>query len=215
MEKNQSKMEEKTASLVPTLKFNPDSGFSMSAEMLAKLNLSQGTDSLMKFNPDSGFTMPDEMLEQLNLPKSEKAIDITTTNEYTLEEKNSLIKSFSIHEEGIFLGIIIGITSKEEVIKTMEEYSSIKFNINIVGSALFYDDISVNFYFDQCDLVSELDFGNNFRGATTKGLRMGDSLEKAIEIYGAPRMKTSIGAIWDNMKIFSDNFSITGIRIRK
>jgi hypothetical protein len=215
MENNQDKNDIFGKSLISSLKFNPESGFTMPAGMLAQLNLAQPADAALKFNPESGFTMPAEIMAKLDLPKPSNTIDITTTSEYTFDEKTSLIKSFYIHEEGIFLGIIIGITSKEEVIKILDEYSSIKFDINIVGSALFYDDISVNFYFDQTDIVSELDFGIGFRGATSKGLRMGDPLDKAIEIYGPPRMKTSIGAIWDNMKIFSDNFLITGIKIRK
>lgn len=178
------------------------------------INKPKPDDMVLKYDPDAGFTASEEMLARLNLPKVTNIVDITATNEYTLEEKKSLVKSFYVHEEGLFLGIIIGITSKEDVLKIMEEYSSIRFDINLVGSALFYDDISVNFYFES-DIVSELEFGNSFKGITSKGLRIGDSLEKAIEIYGPPRMKTSIGAIWDNMKVFSDNFSITGIKIRK
>jgi hypothetical protein len=204
-----------TEMLIPKLKYNPESGFSVPFGLLTMLDQPQSGESVLKYNPDSGFSAPEELLAQLNLQKSIPVIDITSTNEYTPDEKTSLLRSFHIYEEGIFLGMIIGITSKEEVIKIMDEYSTNKFDLNMAGSALFYDDISVNFYFDQADILSELDFGNTFRGATSKGLRIGDLLEKAIEIYGAPRMKTSIGAIWDNMKIFSENFLITGIKIRK
>jgi hypothetical protein len=60
-----------------------------------------------------------------------------------------------------------------------------------------------------------LQFGDFYKGTTSKGLKIGDSVEKAIELYGAPRMKTPKGAIWPSFGVFCKHEHICTIRLQK
>jgi hypothetical protein len=78
-----------------------------------------------------------------------------------------------------------------------------------------YSNLSLTVYFDDADIVSELEFGNDFKGSTFKGLRIGDTLEKAIEIYGNPRMKSAKGAGWEKLKVFCNGNVINKIKVQR
>ncbi len=49
--------------------------------------------------------------------------------------------------------------------------------------------------------INEIEIDEKYRKATTKGLKINDSLEKTIELYGPPRMKSAKGAIWNRFSI--------------
>jgi hypothetical protein len=141
--------------------------------------------------------------------------NISSTKEYTKEEKNSISKQFTIDEEGIFLGISIGSSTKDDVISIMNVYTDGNFKIDKKESMFYFKNISLNIYFDELNIVRELEFGHYFKGATKGGLSIGDTVEKAIEIYGKPKMKTTKGAIWDNIKVFYHDNIINIIKLQK
>ena len=140
---------------------------------------------------------------------------------FVLDKRNALekmrqetdpIKKLFIDESGIALGIIVGSTKKEEVFELMRKFTQTIPTDD--GILFFYSDLSLTIFFDE-DIVSEMKFGNLYKGTTTKGLSIGDSVDKAIEIYGQPKLKSPRGAIWNKFSIFSEKNIVTSIRIQK
>lgn len=134
--------------------------------------------------------------------KEPSEIDLPPIFQQTQEK--ALVKIKPIYEEGSFSGIIIGKSTKEDVIKIMGELSKDIYDISSHDPIHFYNDISVKIFFNDQWLVSEIEFGKEFEGNTHKGLRIGDSLARAIELYGPPRMKSARGAMWEKFKVFCD-----------
>ena len=147
---------------------------------------------------------------------SSSDINVSKTNEYTIEEKHSLVKSFNIIDEGIFLGIAVGFSDKGQVKAIMEKYSKIKYEVNGNEPLWEFPDMSITIYFEE-NVVSQMEFGKTFRGVTSKGLKIGDSIEKATELYGPPIMKAAKGVIWKNLKVFCQDGDgiITSIKFQK
>lgn len=186
--------------------------------------------SKMSFNPETGFTIDPAMLAKLNLmppapPKPEQpvftkveepmGINISQTNQFTADEATALVRSFNISEEGVFLGIIMGSTSKSQAIEILSKYSNMKYQPDTTEAILAYDDISITVYFDDENIVNQLEFSKNFRGNTSKGLKIGDTVETAIALYGNPTMKSPKGAFWKNLKVFCTDGYITSIKIQR
>ncbi|MBC7475477.1 MAG: hypothetical protein H7263_14400 [Candidatus Sericytochromatia bacterium] len=205
--KNKAPVEEP---LMPKLTYSPDSGFSMSEVMLAKLNAFSPTP--VEDVKSTHFAINIE--ESISFVDNDR-LKISSTNSYTPKESNDLIKSFIVDEEGIFLGITIGLTNKPQAINIISQYSGCKFEENTSESILAYDDIALTIYLDDNDIVNQLEFAKDFTGATSKGLKMGDLIDKAVELYGAPKMKSPRGAMWSNLKIFCSDGNITSIKIQK
>ena len=132
-----------------------------------------------------------------------------------LRNETNPIKKFTIYEAGIAFGIIVGKTKKNEVVELMKAYSKVNFEANDSSLMFTYEDISFIVFFDDDNTVVELNFAQDYKGSTEKGLRVGDTIDKAIEIYGQPRMKSPRGAIWDKFGVFSKNNLIVSIRIQK
>lgn len=145
--------------------------------------------------------------------KPVNGINISETNKYSMEEINSLGKHFYIYEVGIFMGIIIGKSTKEKVLEIMKYNTGINLEQVSNEPIIYYNDISVNIYFDEFNIVTELEFEEDFKGSTRKGLRIGDTLDRAIELYGEPKLKTTTGAIWDKLKIFYRDNVIIRIKL--
>lgn len=123
------------------------------------------------------------------------------------------MKKLTIYESGVALGISTGQTSKKEVMEIMKNYSKFSFSENDMIHE--YSDIAVNVYFSDEDIVSEIKFLERYKGKTSKGLSINDTVERAIEIYGQPKMKSPKGAIWDKFAVFCDRNIITSIRVQK
>ncbi len=196
IEQNLKKQQQNSIPVISKMSFNPETGFSIDPSMLAKLNLNS--------------PQPPKQQEPIK-----QSINISETNQYSVTEASALVRSFNISEEGMFLGIISGTTNKAQVIEILSKYSEHKYNQDTQESILIYDDISLTIYFDDENITNQLDFGKSFRGNTNKGLRIGDTVEKAIELYGPPAMKSPKGAIWKNLKVFCTDGSITSIKIQK
>jgi hypothetical protein len=123
-------------------------------------------------------------------------------------------KKFIIHESGVALGITLGQTTQKEAEEIMKNYSKLGNQDEGNSSMAFYPDITVTLLYNEDMLVREMVFGNKYKGETLKGLKSGDSVERAIEIYGQPRMKTARGAIWNKFGIFSQSGYVESIRIQ-
>jgi hypothetical protein len=125
------------------------------------------------------------------------------------------ISEFTINESGEALGIVVGQSTKEEVARMMKKYSSNTFDLNYASQIHFYNDVSLYVFFDDKNVVEELKFVNNYKGMTTKGLMLGDTVEEAIAIYGQPKMRSPKGAVWGKFAVFCEQDIITSIRIHK
>lgn len=142
-------------------------------------------------------------------------VSVSSTNNYTSKEKDqALVRGLTVHEEGMFLGIILGSTDKNTVINIMKDYSKVNYNLDCRDSILDYNDISVTIYFED-NIADMFEFGKKFKGHTSKGIAIGAKLEKAIELYGAPKMKSPKGAVWSGFKVFCLDGEITSIKVQK
>lgn len=132
-----------------------------------------------------------------------------------IRSETEIFNKYTIYEEGVALEIILGKTTKNEILKIMENYSAEKFKFDEVSQILIYQDLSLTILFSEHEIVSEMRFGKLYKGKTSKGLGIGDDIKKGLDIYGKPDVFTLKGAIWKNIALFtSDGNKITSIRIR-
>jgi hypothetical protein len=125
------------------------------------------------------------------------------------------INVLTIYESGVALGIVVGQSTKTEVCRIMKKYSEVCFGLTDPTLIHYYNDISLFVFFDENNIVQELKFVNHYKGMTSKGLMIGDTIDEAIAIYGQPKMKSPKGAVWDKFAVFCDQDIITSIRICK
>lgn len=192
--------------MISKMSFNPETGFTFDPSILAKLSLNSTNNTNVSDNSIS-YKVEDN--------KAEDKINISKTSEYTKEEANALVRSFNINEEGMFLGIVLGSSDKSRVLEIMGKHSDIKYDSSTTENILDFEDLSIIAYFDDENIINQLEFGKNFRGNTSKGLKIGDTLEKATELYGNPMMKSPKGAVWKGLKVFFTNGEISSIKIQK
>ncbi len=118
-----------------------------------------------------------------------------------------------INEEGSIFGLQVNVTNRKEVLERMKGVS--KINITNPGESIFkYDDLGIVFYFGEGGNLQEITFSYPFDGSTSKGLKLEESVNKAIQIYGQPKMKTNAGAIWNKFAVFLKDDIVTTIRLR-
>ncbi len=132
-----------------------------------------------------------------------------------ISQETDFKKKLTIYESGVVLGIVIGVSKKDEVSQIMNQYSSININPQYQNQMFFYDDLSLTILFNEYGTVEELNFGSLYKGKTSMGIGIGDSIEKSIEVYGKPKICTIKGAVWENIAFFSQSVNyITSIRLR-
>ncbi len=91
--------------------------------------------------------------------------------------------------------------NKNDVIERLKSLSKSNYENNLQEAIFYYTDIGLTFYFNENDLINEIEIDEKYKGSTNKGLKINDPLEMALEIYGNPRMKSAKGAIWSNFSI--------------
>jgi hypothetical protein len=151
------------------------------------------------------------------------SIMISKPNQYIESEKKALVRNFKVYTEGMLIGVIVGESTKSiivgghnraHVFQFMKDYSSSN-DIYTTGSNLNYKDIDVIIYFDDTDIVTSIGFGGNFIGATVKGLKIGDSLETAIKLYGEPDLRNDELVSWNKFKVYVINNKITSFKVHR
>jgi hypothetical protein len=121
---------------------------------------------------------------------------------------------YTIDESGTALGITIGRTTRMEVVNIMKNFSTVN-NSQTLAKQLNYDDVGLNITFNDQKIVKGLTFSKKYKGLTSSGLKIGDRLEKAIEIYGAPQYKTTYNAVWKEIALFCEEANIiSSIRLQ-
>jgi hypothetical protein len=99
------------------------------------------------------------------------------------------------------LDLFINLSTKKNVINTLKTISKANYEENEQEQIFYYTDVGISFYFDENGVINEIEFDEKYRKQTTKGLKIGDPIEKAIELYGPPRMKSAKGAIWNRFSV--------------
>jgi len=117
-------------------------------------------------------------------------------------------------ENSTLFGLFLNESTLGNVLETLKNYSSISYEKNKSEAIHYYMDIGVNIFFNQDNFISEIEIREKYKHPTTKGLKVGDTLEKAIELYGNPRMKSAKGAIWNRFSVIFDDKKISVIRLK-
>jgi len=126
---------------------------------------------------------------------------------------NTFARKFDIYEAGMYLGIIIGKTDRKKTIEILDEFSDYKFPADHSIKTYFYEDLSLEVSFDDNDLVKEIALGSNFKGQTSKALRIGDNTETVIKIYGEPKIKQDDSFSWGNFTLYFEDGLVSKIKI--
>lgn len=150
---------------------------------------------------------------EMRLSDSERKVLEMVRNKAQIPEVLGL--DYTIYENGTAMGIRLGKTTREQVKEIMDKYSKGYNDLRSNSIKFIYDDISSTIIFDKDGIVSEINFGLLYKGKTSKGLSVGNTLDQAIEIYGEPKFRNFSNAIWDGISVFSeDSNTIDSIRIQ-
>lgn len=169
---------------MPSQEANVNSSLPPEAAALMQQMLSTKVEA----DPNAGLDMVRKRPEFL-----EKAIkDSQSRDRFLVDIENSSV-----------LDLFIKRSTKNDVINTLKTLSKVDYTNNIQESIFYYTDIGLTFYFDENenDTIYEIEVDEKYRRTTTMGLKINDSLERAIELYGPPRMKSAKGAIWNRFSI--------------
>lgn len=189
-------------------------------DMLAAIQKEETRQKISDTSPDLSTIVKDAVREASQVqglvrsaPKEIRDLNEKQFAIELLKTEQDPVKKLTIFESGVALGIIVGQSTKKEVIDIMKNYSKCVFTENDYIHE--YTDTSISVFFNDDGIVSELKFMERYKGKTSKGLAIGDVVEKAIQIYGQPKMKSPKGAIWQGFSVFCDRGFITSIRIQK
>jgi len=147
-------------------------------------------------------------------PPKQQTIEIKETIQQQPTTKKINKDLFVINENiGTLFGCQIGSSKKREVIELMQQFSKVEIT-NLSQSVYSFDDLGVSFYFTESGILQEITISYPFEGQTLKGLKIEDSVERAIELYGNPKMRTGSGAIWPRLAVFLTDDIIITIRLK-
>lgn len=139
-----------------------------------------------------------------------------------IKEGKTFARKFDLYESGSFLGITVGKSTKVEVIKIMRDFGSEIFKPNETGKndvqsgkSYFAKDLSLAVSFDENSIVNELTLGSEFKGQTSKGLRIGDPVKRIFELYGKADVVTPISFTWKDFVVFHKHDHVTHLRVQK
>ena len=107
-------------------------------------------------------------------------------------------------------GIKIGKTTR---IQVKNKFASV-FKVDENEFQQVIKELGLFIFYDDKDTVQEIILESPFNGTTLKGLKIGDSIDKASEIYGQPKIKSLISAFWKDFSVFLKNDIITSIKLR-
>lgn len=137
-------------------------------------------------NPDAGLDMVRKRPEFL-----EKALkDAESRDRFLVDIDNSSV-----------LDLVLKKSTKSDVVNALKTLSNANYQDNMQEGIFYYTDVGLAFYFDGNDCINEIEVDEKYRRTTTKGLKINDPLEKAVELYGPPRMKSAKGAIWNKFSV--------------
>jgi DNA-binding response OmpR family regulator len=114
---------------------------------------------------------------------------------------------------GEFAGIIAGETSKDEALRLLRYYKKEPSVLRSDVHTLVYSDFGLTIQMDAQNRVEEMSFDHTFCGRTSRGVRIGDDIHKAVLIYGKPRFSDQSFAVWNRISFFCASGVITSISL--
>lgn len=110
-------------------------------------------------------------------------------------------------------GICINKTNREFIEKLISSITD-KTSIIIDEFSIELKKMGVTIFFSSENVVKEIVITSPFRGETLKGLKIGDDISKAIELYGQPKIRSLVSAFWPSISIFLKDEIISSIKLR-
>jgi len=130
-----------------------------------------------------------------------------------LEMGSTFARKFDIYEVGMYLGIFIGKTDKNKAMEILEEFSDCRFPRDEKVETYLYEDLSLEISFDENNIVKEIVLGSHYKGQTSKVLRIGDTVETVLKIYGEPSIKGKDLFAWNTFSVCFENDLVSKIKI--
>jgi len=192
-------------------------------EKINKENLKQETNEENLLNNINNKNLMEKRINEEKLLRDvEEKINKENLNNASMLAKRIINpEDFVLYENGIFSNITLGKTTSEEVIESMRAFNKslvVNEQINVFAYSYMYQDLDVTICFDENNISQEITLGKNFKGKTFRGLKIGDSLEKSVVLYGEPdkNVKTNMFKLfsWKNFTIFFQDDKTSHIRIR-
>lgn len=110
-------------------------------------------------------------------------------------------------------GICINKTRKDFIENLLDNMQD-KEGVTIENFSIELKKMGLTIFFSSENIVKELVVMSPFRGETLKGLKIGDDITKAIELYGQPKIRSLVSAFWSNFSVFLKDEIISSIKLR-
>ncbi|MFN4149406.1 MAG: hypothetical protein ACK4IX_00540 [Candidatus Sericytochromatia bacterium] len=110
-------------------------------------------------------------------------------------------------------GICINKTTKDFIENLLDNMQD-KEGVTIDNFSIELKKMGLTIFFSSENIVKELVVMSPFRGETLKGLKIGDDITKAIELYGQPKIRSLVSAFWSNFSVFLKDEIISSIKLR-
>lgn len=181
------------------------SNFSTQINLLNKKIDDDSSNSLIR-DVSRRMLLQSKLTEEVPIEKKEtiNKTKIEALDSIEVEDVN-LTGDFIINEfELTFLGNKIGVSTKKDVLDSLKKINMANINHeeNEDSERIHCVDLGVTFDFYDNNILKNILFSTKFAYSTSKGLKIDDSINKAIKIYGKPKMRTSSAAVWKNQTIF-------------
>jgi hypothetical protein len=167
----------------------------------------------MKLFMEASKRIDDEISKLNDFEDNDKLLSSVNKEITSAQKIDSKEKSFVIYEDDqSVLGMKINKTNKNEALELLKEYTC---NSAVSPKLIICDALSIILLFSDAGILSEITFGSNYKGKTSKGIATGDTIDKAVEIYGVPTLSSDKVVIWNNFAVFhQNNNTISSMRIR-
>jgi DNA-binding response OmpR family regulator len=114
---------------------------------------------------------------------------------------------------GEFAGVVVGETKQSEALTLLHYFKKEPSLTDSDEYTLVFEDIGLTMQINSANIVEEMIFDGTFNGKTSRGIRIGDDIHKAILIYGKPRFADQTFSVWDKISFFCDSGKITSISL--
>lgn len=176
----------------------------------------ENTDIINLIDKNSSDPLSAEVLQLLK-----KMMDKEITKKNNTEENRDSKIEFKTKTNTIIdeksksvYGMIVGKSNRKQAYKLLESILPPKYNLDHFSAIVDLEKIGLSLQFNRYDILEEILIDENFIGTTSLGLKVGLSMEQAIEIHGEPRISSLVSAFWNDFSVFLKDQIITKIRIR-
>lgn len=179
-------LKDSNVKLLQEIKSIPKNIMTSSSDEINILNQNMMLNQKVAENPDAGFNLIRKRPDFI-----EKAIkNAESRDRFLINLDNCSV-----------LDLRVGNSNKYDVINTLSTLSKINYEKNIQESIFYFTDIGLTFYFDNNDIIDEIEIDENYKKPTRRGLKINDTFERVVELYGKPKMKSEKAAIWSTFSI--------------